>query len=117
MTLNRRGFLQSVAAGGGAAAAAATVAGLPSPAAAALERDPKQTWADRHPEFFPVRLRSAPQEAILRVPGLGPQTVNRILATRRHSGLRSLRQVGMRGKRDQKNGHRHEQYFFHFITD
>jgi len=48
MTLNRRGFLQSVAAGGGAAAAAAaaTVAGVPSPATAALERDPKPISPD-----------------------------------------------------------------------
>lgn len=68
----------------------------------ALDADPKLTWARRHPEYFPVRLRSAGRESLLRVPGLGPITVDRILQTRREGHFRSLRDVGVKGKRLQK---------------
>ena len=67
-----------------------------------LTADPKQRWAERHPEFFPVRLRSAERDALLRVPGLGPVTVDRILAARREGGLRKLEEVGLRGARLEK---------------
>ncbi|OGV72758.1 MAG: hypothetical protein A3K19_02785 [Lentisphaerae bacterium RIFOXYB12_FULL_65_16] len=65
----------------------------------ALDRDPKQAWAERHPEFFPVRLSTAPREGLLRVPGLGPTSVTRILASRKEGRVRDLREVGVRGKR------------------
>jgi predicted DNA-binding helix-hairpin-helix protein len=64
-----------------------------------LSVDPKQRWAELHPEFFPVRLRTAEREALLRVPGLGPITVRRILDGRREGCVRDLRDVGLRGKR------------------
>jgi predicted DNA-binding helix-hairpin-helix protein len=48
-----------------------------------LERDPKSAWAESHPEFFPVNINQAPQELLLRVPGLGVRTVHRLLAGRR----------------------------------
>lgn len=35
--------------------------------------DPKQRWAERHPEFFPVRLNTAGREELLRVPGNRPR--------------------------------------------
>jgi len=44
--------------------------------------DPKVAWALRHPEHFPVDVNRAPREALLRVPGLGHRTVDRILAIR-----------------------------------
>ncbi len=44
--------------------------------------DPKLAWALRHPEWFPVDLNTAPRELLLRVPGLGHRTVERILALR-----------------------------------
>ncbi|HYF06351.1 MAG TPA: putative DNA modification/repair radical SAM protein [Acetobacteraceae bacterium] len=53
-----------------------------------LEADPKLAWALRHRSHFPVDVNRAPREALLRVPGLGKKTVDRILSTRR---LRSLR--------------------------
>ncbi|MDR2390479.1 MAG: radical SAM protein, partial [Planctomycetota bacterium] len=34
-----------------------------------LQADPKKCWADRHPEFYPVRLRTADRWQLLRVPG------------------------------------------------
>jgi predicted DNA-binding helix-hairpin-helix protein len=64
-----------------------------------LAQDPKQRWAELHPEFFPVRLRTADKEALLRVPGLGPQTVKRILEARRSGGIGDLPGLGLRGKR------------------
>ena len=64
-----------------------------------LAGDPKQLWADAHREFFPVRLRSAGMETLLRVPGIGPTTAGRIVKTRREGVLRGLRDVGLRGKR------------------
>jgi len=57
-----------------------------------LEVDPKKRWADAHPEFYPVRAKSADREQLLRVPGLGPVTVKRILQARNGvSGLDQLR--------------------------
>ncbi|MFO1056722.1 MAG: putative DNA modification/repair radical SAM protein [Dongiaceae bacterium] len=53
-----------------------------------LEIDPKLAWALRHRERFPVDLATAGREALLRVPGLGVRTVDRILAARRHRRLR-----------------------------
>jgi predicted DNA-binding helix-hairpin-helix protein len=48
-----------------------------------LERDPKLAWALAHPERFPVEIATAERETLLRVPGLGPKTVERLLALRR----------------------------------
>jgi len=53
-----------------------------------LEVDPKLAWALRHRERFPVDVNSAEREDLLRVPGLGVRAVDRILAARRHTGLR-----------------------------
>ncbi|MEP6768745.1 MAG: radical SAM protein [Acidobacteriota bacterium] len=48
-----------------------------------LARDPKLTWALAHPELFPVEIATADRETLLRVPGLGPKSVERLLALRR----------------------------------
>jgi predicted DNA-binding helix-hairpin-helix protein len=64
-----------------------------------LASDPKQCWADAHPEFFPVRVRSAGRWQLFRVPGIGPTTVERILAFRRKTTLRDIADVGVKGKR------------------
>ncbi len=50
----------------------------------ALDRDPKTTWALRHPDTFPVEITSAPYELLLRVPGIGPRAA-RALVTERHA--------------------------------
>jgi predicted DNA-binding helix-hairpin-helix protein len=67
-----------------------------------LAVDPKQRWADQHPEFFPVRLRSASREMLLRVPGLGPTMVRRILDGRCEGCARELRDIGLRGRNLEK---------------
>ena len=65
----------------------------------ALDVDPKEMWARVHPEFFPVHVNSDGEERLLRVPGLGQTTVDRILNFRRAGrALRSLDDLGCRTK-------------------
>ncbi len=63
-----------------------------------LEKDPKQLWAERHPEFFPVRINSADREALLRIPGLGLERVSSILKLRKQSRIRDLATLNVKGK-------------------
>ncbi len=53
-----------------------------------LDQDPKLAWALANRAAFPVDVNRAPRELLLRVPGLGPKVVARILASRRHRTLR-----------------------------
>jgi predicted DNA-binding helix-hairpin-helix protein len=63
-----------------------------------LDADPKEVWARRHPERFPVALNGAARAELLRVPGLGPVAVKRILAARKKGGrVKSLESLGIRG--------------------
>lgn len=55
-----------------------------------LDDDPKTGWARRHPEVFPLEVNKAGRENLLRVPGLGPVTVDRILAARSQGTIRWL---------------------------
>ena len=64
-----------------------------------LDRDPKEVWAERHPEYYPVRLNTSDREVLLKVPGLGPDTVANILKTRREKKISRLEDLGVRGKR------------------
>jgi len=52
-----------------------------------LDIDPKLAWALKFREAFPAAINRAPQESLLRVPGLGTRAVAGILASRR---VRSL---------------------------
>jgi predicted DNA-binding helix-hairpin-helix protein len=67
-----------------------------------LEKDPKEIWADRHPEFYPVIINRSEKEALLRVPGLGPETVSRLLTMRREERINRLEDLGIKGKRLEK---------------
>ena len=58
-----------------------------------LEIDPKLAWALRNRALFPVDVNRAGRETLLRVPGLGAGTVQRILETRRFRRLR-LEDIG-----------------------
>lgn len=53
-----------------------------------LEVDPKLAWALRHRGLFPLDVNRAPREMLLRVPGFGVRTVDRIVAARRTRTLR-----------------------------
>jgi predicted DNA-binding helix-hairpin-helix protein len=62
-----------------------------------LARDPKLAWALAHRDRFPVEASTADRETLLRVPGLGPKTVERLLAVRRKVAgidLPRLRKLG-----------------------
>ena len=66
-----------------------------------MDVDPKCAWALRHPEFFPVEANRADREALLRVPGVGVISADRIIGARRHGPLRpeNLRKLGVVMKR------------------
>jgi predicted DNA-binding helix-hairpin-helix protein len=64
-----------------------------------LDRDPKQVWADRHPGFYPVKVNTADRDAILRVPGIGPETARKVLKARREGKIRRVEDLGVKGKR------------------
>jgi putative DNA modification/repair radical SAM protein len=53
-----------------------------------LENDPKLSWALRNRSFFPVDVNLAPEEALLRVPGLGVRSVRKIIKIRRFHKFR-----------------------------
>ena len=68
-----------------------------------LHADPKEVWARCHPEFFPLDVNRAQREELLRVPGLGPVSVGRILERRKGGGkLHALDDIGRPGKRLRK---------------
>lgn len=64
-----------------------------------LTDDPKKCWADANPDFFPVNIKKAERWQLLRVPGLGPVTVDRILEARKETYLRGVQDLRLRGKR------------------
>ncbi|MEO5720800.1 MAG: biotin synthase, partial [Chthoniobacterales bacterium] len=53
-----------------------------------LEVDPKLAWALRNRHLFPIDLNKATHEMLLRVPGLGTKSVEKILRVRRWHKLR-----------------------------
>ena len=65
--------------------------------------DPKCNWALNHLEEFPVEVNTAPLERLLRVPGIGVRSAQRISAARRARSLDfdGLRRIGVVLKRAQ----------------
>lgn len=65
--------------------------------------DPKCNWAIHHMEHFPVEVNKAPYEMLLRVPGVGVKSAQRIMAARRSAQLdfASLKKLGVVLKRAQ----------------
>lgn len=66
-----------------------------------LDLDPKTEWALRNPERFPVEINRADFETLLRTPGIGRTSAQRILAARRHGRLQldDLHRLGVVTKR------------------
>lgn len=52
-----------------------------------VEYDPKCSWALKHMEFFPVEINTAPPEVLVRVPGIGFKSANKIVYARRYGKL------------------------------
>ncbi len=69
-----------------------------------LEVDPKEMWARNHPEFFPLDVNQASRLELLRVPGLGPVTVNRLVKRRCEQQIRRLEDIGRPGALLRKAG-------------
>src|SRR5690606_12142982 len=53
-----------------------------------LAIDPKLAWALRNRGAFPVDVNRADREVLLRVPGLGVRSIDRLLEVRRYKRLR-----------------------------
>lgn len=49
--------------------------------------DPKCNWALKHLEHFPVEINTAPADVLLKVPGIGPTGVKKILSARRYGNV------------------------------
>ncbi|MCS7191763.1 MAG: radical SAM protein [Armatimonadetes bacterium] len=49
--------------------------------------DPKLAWALKHPECFPIEITKAEREELLRVPGIGPETADKIVKARKEGIL------------------------------
>ncbi len=66
-----------------------------------LALEPKAAWALRNPALFPVDVNRAPYEMLLRVPGIGVKSAQRIVASRRmaHLTYDGLRKIGVVMKR------------------
>lgn len=64
-----------------------------------FDKDPKQVWADSHPEYYPVRINKSGKEELLRVPGIGLETVRKILSIRRERKINRPEELGIKGKR------------------
>ena len=63
--------------------------------------DPKADWALRHLEQFPVEINRASYQMILRVPGIGVKSAQRIVRARRNGslGFEDLKKIGVTLKR------------------
>jgi putative DNA modification/repair radical SAM protein len=53
-----------------------------------LSIDPKLSWALRNRHIFPLDLNKSPRELLLRIPGVGTKSVDRILQVRRWHKIR-----------------------------
>lgn len=58
-----------------------------------LQKDPKQVIAQRQPWLFPLDINEAGYEELLRVPGIGPVSAQRILEARRDHSINSVEQL------------------------
>ncbi|MCO8093835.1 putative DNA modification/repair radical SAM protein [Acinetobacter lwoffii] len=68
-----------------------------------LEIDPKLSWALRHSEAFPVDINRADYKMILRVPGIGVRSAQKIVQARRFGQIHidQLRRMGVAYNRAQ----------------
>lgn len=66
-----------------------------------VQLDPKCDWALRHLGEFPVEVRTASYDVLLRVPGIGPKSADRIVNARRYGSIsfEHLKKMGVVLKR------------------
>lgn len=65
--------------------------------------DPKTNWALKNIHIFPLEINKAPREMLLRIPGIGEKSVQRIMAIRKVSNItfEDLKKIGVVLKRAQ----------------
>jgi predicted DNA-binding helix-hairpin-helix protein len=56
------------------------------------DKTPKQAWAD-HNLHEPIEINHASRQQLLRIPGIGPRSADRIIETRRSERVRDLQQL------------------------
>jgi predicted DNA-binding helix-hairpin-helix protein len=59
--------------------------------------DPKMAWAETHLASQPIEINQADREVLLRIPGIGPQSVKAILTARRTNSIQSLEDLNRIG--------------------
>jgi predicted DNA-binding helix-hairpin-helix protein len=67
-----------------------------------LDMDPKMAWAEAHLQEDPIEINTADRTLLLRIPGIGPKSADRILSARRQGTLNDLshlRKLGISVKR------------------
>lgn len=67
-----------------------------------LDTDPKLAWARNNLSVQPVEINRADRHELLRIPGIGPKSVNAILAMRQGNRIKTieaLRKLGINPKR------------------
>ena len=62
-----------------------------------LNTDPKLGWAQANLQDTPIELNTADRHALLQVPGIGPKSADLIMAIRRETQLRDLKQLQRAG--------------------
>lgn len=65
-----------------------------------VDVDPKKAWADEHLREEPIEVMQADQQALMRIPGIGPKSARAIVQARRYGRLRDLgdlRKIGVAG--------------------
>ena len=70
-----------------------------------LQLDPKFAWALAHPERFPIEINTAERAELLRVPGIGPVSLERILQIRRSVRFREVDHIRKLGVVAEKARH------------
>ena len=81
-----------------------------------LDRDPKELWAEKNRDMFPVDVNRADFETLIRVPGIGPVTARKIIEYRRYRSIRDieqLRKLGCNIKKAHKYIKLPQGYLFH----
>ena len=61
------------------------------------DTDPKIAWAQTHLASQPVEINRADREVLLRIPGIGPQSVKAILTARRTKSIQNLEDLNRIG--------------------
>jgi predicted DNA-binding helix-hairpin-helix protein len=56
------------------------------------DKTPKQAWAELH-LVEPVEINRAPRQKLLKIPGIGPRSADRIIEARRGTKLRDISQL------------------------